>query len=126
MHPGKGPVMPNPIRNVEDLKSLNWDADVEKNLKYVMDAITLTRHKLEGRCPLIGFAGAPWTLMSYMIEGEGSTTSSKAKKWLYANVDATHDFLDKLTNVICKFLLAQVKAGAQLLQVGYHRFDDSL
>ena len=117
MQKGKGPVMPNPIRTPEELRSLNWEVDVGTKLKYVMDAITLTRHKLEGRCPLIGFAGAPWTLMCYMIEGEGSTTWSNAKKWLYSNEEASHEFLEKLTNVICKFLLEQVKSGAQILQV---------
>ena len=117
MQPGKGPVMPHPISTPDDMNRLDWNVNVEFKLKYVYDAITLTRHKLEGKCPLIGFAGAPWTLMNYMIEGGSSTTSSKSKKWLYCNKEASHEFLTKLTTVVCKFLLEQVKAGAQLLQV---------
>lgn len=86
-------------------------------LKYVYDAITLTRHKLEGKVPLIGFTGAPWTLMSYMIEGGGSKTQSKAKKWLYQHPEASHKLLTLLTQVCVEYLVEQVRAGAQMLQV---------
>jgi len=73
----KGPHFPQPLRTPEDLKRLNTQVDVKKELGYVFDAITLTRHKLEGKVPLFGFAGGPWTLMAYMIEGGGSKTFSK-------------------------------------------------
>ena len=94
-------------------------------LKYVFDAITLTRHKLEGKVPLIGFTGAPWTLMAYMIEGGGSKTQSKvgnsqlsrvstdaqAKKWLYQHPEASHKLLDLLTKVSVEYLVEQVPAN---------------
>merc|ERR1719431_2006778 len=86
-------------------------------MKYVYDAITLTRHKLEGKVPLIGFTGAPWTLMAYMIEGGGSKTQSKAKKWLYQYPEASRKLLTMVTKVCVDYLVEQVRAGAQLLQV---------
>ncbi|CAB3985392.1 Uroporphyrinogen decarboxylase [Paramuricea clavata] len=114
---GKGPHFPEPLREPEDIKKLNENVVVEETLGYLMDAITLTRHKLEGKVPLIGFSGAPWTLMAYMIEGGGSKTTSNAKKWLYKHSEATSLLLQKLTNVIVDYLVAQVRAGAQMLQV---------
>ncbi|XP_071846753.1 uroporphyrinogen decarboxylase-like isoform X2 [Apostichopus japonicus] len=117
MVPGKGPTFPEPINTPEDLKRLDHDVDVSKSLKYVYDAITLTRHRLEGKVPLIGFAGAPWTLMAYCIEGGGSKTLSKCKRWLYAHPNESHQFLKLLTKVISEYLIEQVAAGAQLLQV---------
>jgi hypothetical protein len=77
MKPGVGPTFDKPLSGPDDLKTLVIP-DVRVALKYVFDAITLTRHKLEGKVPLIGFTGAPWTLMSYMIEGGGSKTLAKA------------------------------------------------
>jgi len=65
-------VFPQPLKTPEDLALLSSEVNVHESLQYVMDAITLTRHKLEGKVPLIGFTGAPWTLMAYMIEGGGS------------------------------------------------------
>ena len=118
MESGKGPVFPKPLTSSEDIDSLNKDPVlIAEKLKYVYDAITLTRHKLEGKVPLLGFAGAPWTLMSYMIEGGGSTTQSKAKKWLYADVEGSHKLLNILANGIVQYLVRQVQAGAQMLQV---------
>ncbi|CAG2162501.1 unnamed protein product [Oppiella nova] len=115
---GVGPVLPTPLTKPEDIKTLlKLDIDVEKELDYVMKAITLTRHKLEGKVPLIGFSGAPFTLMAYMIEGGGSKTLAKTKKWLYQYPDESLQLLDELTHVIIAYLVAQVKAGAQLLQV---------
>ncbi|XP_075254697.1 uroporphyrinogen decarboxylase-like [Convolutriloba macropyga] len=118
MEPGKGPTFTGPLLTSEDIDKLTVDpVKIADSLKYVYDAITLTRHKLEGKVPLIGFAGAPWTLMSYMIEGGGSTTQSKAKKWLYADVQGSHRLLKALTDGIVEYLYRQVVAGAQLLQV---------
>eukprot|EP01102_Stenamoeba_stenopodia_P001808 TRINITY_DN11641_c0_g1_i2.p1 TRINITY_DN11641_c0_g1~~TRINITY_DN11641_c0_g1_i2.p1 ORF type:complete len:353 (-),score=88.44 TRINITY_DN11641_c0_g1_i2:3-1061(-) len=119
MEEKKGPVLPSPIRTLEDLNRLKKleEIDVKKELGYVMDAITLTRHELKGKVPLIGFSGAPWTLMAYMIEGEGSKTWSKAKSWLYRHPNECHQMLHLLTEVIIDYLVAQVQAGAQLLQV---------
>ncbi|CEG80524.1 Putative Uroporphyrinogen decarboxylase [Rhizopus microsporus] len=114
---GKGPVFPAPLETPADFSRLTEKVDVEKELGYVYKAITLTRHKLEGRVPLFGFIGAPWTLMAYMIEGGGSKTLSKAKSWLWKYPKESHDLLQRITNIAVEFLVGQVKAGAQMLQV---------
>lgn len=117
MRQGKGPVFPDPLQHPKEIDSRLIDPNVDIELGYVFDAITLTRHKLEGKVPLIGFSGAPWTLMAYMIEGEGTKKFSKAKRWLYEWPEDSHKLMRKLTNVIIKYLLGQIKAGAQLLQL---------
>jgi uroporphyrinogen decarboxylase len=117
MLPGKGPNFPAPLVVPSDMDKLNRNASAKKELHYVYEALRLTRHALDGRCPLIGFSGAPWTLMSYMIEGGGSTTQSKAKKWLYKYPEESHELLKILTSIIIDYLVEQVVAGAQLLQV---------
>ncbi|XP_048352998.1 uroporphyrinogen decarboxylase isoform X2 [Sphaerodactylus townsendi] len=117
MVPGKGPTFPEPLKEVEDLLKLRQKVDVAAELGYVFKAITLTRHKLEGKVPLIGFSGAPWTLMAYMIEGGGSNTMAKAKAWLYRHPEASHRLLMLLTDVIVDYLVGQVAAGAQALQL---------
>jgi len=117
MKPGEGPVFTNPLKVTSDLSDLKQAEDALPTLKYVFDAITLTRMKLEGKVPLLGFTGAPWTLMSYMIEGGGSKTLSKSKKWLYVHPEASHQLLQLLTDVNIEYLVGQVKAGAQMLQV---------
>ncbi|KAJ8950388.1 hypothetical protein NQ314_007927 [Rhamnusium bicolor] len=119
MKPSVGPVLPDPL-TLENINDLKREGAVSR-LKYVGEAITLTRHKLEGKVPLIGFSGAPWTLMGYMIEGGGSKTLSKAKKWLYAYPEVSHQLLGLLTDVIIDYLIMQIEAGAQLIQV----FDSS-
>ncbi|XP_017680122.1 PREDICTED: uroporphyrinogen decarboxylase isoform X2 [Lepidothrix coronata] len=117
MVPGKGPTFTEPLKEVEDLLKLRQKVDVTAELGYVFQAITLTRHSLEGRVPLIGFSGAPWTLMSYMIEGGGSSTMAKAKSWLYRHPEASHQLLRLLADVITDYLVGQVAAGAQALQL---------
>ncbi|RKP05401.1 uroporphyrinogen decarboxylase [Thamnocephalis sphaerospora] len=117
MVPGKGPHFPEPLREPADLERLTTHVDVEKELGYALDAITLTRQQLAGRVPLFGFCGAPWTLMAYMIEGGGSKTFSKAKRWLFQYPDAASQLLQRLTEVAADFLVAQVNAGAQIVQV---------
>ncbi|KYN30493.1 Uroporphyrinogen decarboxylase [Trachymyrmex septentrionalis] len=116
MVPGVGPVLPQPLAGPNDLSRL-IQPNVNEALKYVGDAITLTRHKLNGRVPLIGFTGAPWTLMGYMIQGGGSSTMAKARSWLYKYPEDSHKLLQMITDVIVDYLVMQVKAGAQLLQV---------
>lgn len=116
MAPGIGPVLPQPLADPSDLARLVRPS-VNEALKYVGDAITLTRHQLNGRVPLIGFTGAPWTLMGYMIQGGGSSTMAKARSWLYKYPEETHKLLQMITDVIVDYLVMQVKAGAQLLQV---------
>ncbi len=113
---GKGPHFPDPLRSPQDLKRLRTP-DIKSDLGYVLEALTLTRHRLDGRAPLIGFVGAPWTLMAYMIEGGGSKTFSKAKTWLFGLPEAAHALLGQITDVLCQFLSAQIEAGAQTVQV---------
>ncbi|OZJ03901.1 hypothetical protein BZG36_03284 [Bifiguratus adelaidae] len=111
------PFFPHPIETPDDLERLTKNVDVNKELGYVFEAITLTRHKLEGRVPLFGFSGAPWTLFAYMIEGGGSKLFTKAKTWLYRYPEASHRLLQHITDVTVEYLVGQVKAGAQILQV---------
>lgn len=117
MKPGVGPVLPEPLVTPQDVNKLNFNVDVKSSLNYVMKAITLTRTKLEGKVPLIGFSGAPWTLMGYMIEGGGSKTMSKAKNWLYKHPEESKKLLASLSSIVVDYLVEQVKAGAQMLQV---------
>lgn len=113
---GKGPVMDNPIETVDDAFAILAE-DVPEKLKHVMDAITLTRKELKGRVPLIGFAGAPWTLFCYMVQGEGSKNFDKAKAFLYRHPDAARHVMRELTKATIEYLEAQITAGAQVLQI---------
>lgn len=116
MRSGVGPVFPDPLNTPEDLGRLTIEGAVTR-LSYVGDAITMMRHKLDGKVPLIGFTGAPWTLMGYMIEGGGSKTMSKTKSWLTKYPEDSKRLLTILTAAIIDYLEMQVKAGAQMLQV---------
>lgn len=117
MKPGVGPQLPEALRDSSDLSRLDWHTNVCNSLSYVYDAIRLTRYRLNGRVPLIGFSGAPWTLMTYMVEGGGSKTFSKSKRWLYQDAKGSHRLLELLTRVITEHLIEQAVAGAQILQV---------
>ncbi len=112
----KGPWFENTIQSLNDVNDLVIP-DVNDQLSYVLDAIKITKSELDGRVPLIGFAGAPWTIFSYMIEGQGSKTFSKAKKMLYSNPELSHKLLQKITTTTIKYLKAQIKAGADVVQV---------
>lgn len=113
---GKGPWLPEIIQSQKDIDALRTDA-VEENLKYVFDALALTKKELNGRVPLIGFAGAPWTILCYMVEGKGSKTWDKAKQFAYTESQLTHHLLQKITDITIRYLKAQVKAGADTVQV---------
>lgn len=113
---GRGPVFPDPLKTPADLERL-ITPDVQHSLKYVFDALTLTRQELNGRVPLIGFCGAPWTLMAYMIEGGGSKSFAASKTWLFKHPAASHKLLQSITDVLIEYVIAQVDAGAQLIQV---------
>ncbi|GFT85416.1 uroporphyrinogen decarboxylase [Nephila pilipes] len=117
MRPGVGPVLPEPLKEPHDLAKLAYPCDVQQQLGYVFEAITLTRRTLDGKVPLIGFAGAPWTLMGYMVDGGGSKTMSLSKGWIYKWPEESHKLLKILTDVIVEYLVGQIRAGAQLLQV---------
>jgi len=116
MEEGKGPVLPQVIRNQKDIDALVTD-EVENNLHYVTDALSLIKKELNGTVPLIGFAGAPWTILCYMVEGKGSKTWDKAKQFCFTQPTMAAGLLQKITDVTIKYLLAQVKAGADVLQV---------
>ena len=113
---GRGPILPNVIKTKADIDALITE-EVEARLGYVMQALSLTKKELNGRVPLIGFAGAPWTLLCYMVEGKGSKTFDKAKQFCFTQPDLAHALLQKITDVTIKYLKAQVKAGADLVQV---------
>ncbi|KAL0271201.1 UNVERIFIED_CONTAM: hypothetical protein PYX00_008373 [Menopon gallinae] len=117
MKPEVGPVLPDPLRTPNDIEKLNETVDVTKCLDYVYKAITITRQKLDGKVPLLGFSGAPWTLMAYMVEGGGSKTMSKAKHWLYLWPDASDKLLTIIAKVVTDHLVEQAKAGAQAVQI---------
>jgi uroporphyrinogen decarboxylase len=113
---GIGPRFPDPLRLPGDFERLH-DVTPEEELDHVLQAIRLTRRELAGRVPLIGFAGAPWTLMSYMIEGGGSKSFALAKRLLVEDPARAHGLLDRLAQAVGRFLVAQVKAGAQAVQL---------
>jgi len=113
-----GPHFPDPLNTPEDARTrLRKVVDVNKELGYVFEAITMTRKELNGEVPLIGFSGAPWTLFAYMIEGGGSKTLQKAKSWLYLYPSESKDLLHRIAEVCAEYIVGQVKAGAQLIQL---------
>ncbi|MEO8853262.1 MAG: uroporphyrinogen decarboxylase [Ginsengibacter sp.] len=116
MEEGKGPVLPNVIKTEKDINSLFTDR-VEEKLDYVMKALSLTKKELNGEVPLIGFAGAPWTILCYMVEGKGSKTWDKAKQFCFTQPEMAHQLLQKITDTTINYLKAQTKAGADVLQV---------
>ena len=113
----KGPWFEKTIRSEEGLKFAETDFDIEDRLGYVLEAIKIANKELGGRVPLIGFAGAPWTIFCYMVEGHGSKTFSESRKLLYTNPILAHELLGRITEVTIKYLKAQVKAGAHMLQL---------
>lgn len=119
MIPGKGPSFPDPLKTVDDMKRLKKaeECDVNKELGYVFDALRLTRKELNGKVPLIGFSGAPWTLFAYMVEGGGQKSYNNARKWLFCHPEESKDVLKRLTDVIVVYLIEQVKAGAQMIEI---------
>jgi uroporphyrinogen decarboxylase len=111
----KGPWFEKTVKTAEDIAQLRV-AQAE-DLHYVMDALKLTKKGLDGRVPLIGFAGAPWTIFAYMIEGSGSKTFSQAKKFLYTQPQLAHQLLQKITDSTINYLKGQIIAGADMLQL---------
>jgi uroporphyrinogen decarboxylase len=116
MEEGKGPSLPKTIKSQKDIDELNT-GNAAEHLKYVLDALSLTKKELNGRVPLIGFAGAPWTILCYMVEGKGSKTWDKAKQFAYTQPELAHALLQKITDITIEYLKAQVKAGADTVQV---------
>lgn len=111
----RGPLFPETVRSEADLKKLHVSDGSE--LRYVTDAIQITKKALNGRVPLIGFAGAPWTIFAYMVEGHGSKTFSKAREMLYKQPVFSHKLLQMITDSTINYLKAQIESGAQLIQL---------
>ncbi len=116
MEEGKGPTLPKTIKTKNDIDDLNTN-NVDEHLKYVFDALSLTKKELNNTVPLIGFAGAPWTIFCYMIEGKGSKTWDKAKQFAYTETALAHQLLQKITTITIDYLKAQIQAGADCVQV---------
>lgn len=112
----KGPILPAPIKGIQDLQRVEVP-DVQERLHYVFDAIRLIKKELDGRVPLIGFAGAPWTLLCYMVQGKGSKTFDEAKAFCYTQPELAHQLLQMITDTTIAYLKEQVRAGADILQV---------
>ena len=111
----KGPWFEKTICSKDDIDNLH--ISTENELSYVTDAIRLTKKMLHDRVPLIGFSGAPWTLMAYMVEGSGSKTFSKAKRFLYTHPNESHLLLEKITQSVIAYLKSQINAGANIVQL---------
>ena len=113
---GEGPRFKKVINSMADIEALPIP-DAEQDLGYVMDAVRTIRRELNGRVPLIGFTGSPWTLATYMVEGGSSRDFRKSKAMLYDNPQAMHALLDKLARSITVYLNGQIQAGAQAVQI---------
>jgi uroporphyrinogen decarboxylase len=113
---GIGPVLPNPIRNASDVDKV-FVPDINETLGYVMDAIDMTREKLNNEVPLIGFAGSPWTIFCYAVEGKGSKSFDKAKGFCFSNPVAAHLLLQKITDTTILYLKEKVKHGVNAVQI---------
>jgi len=112
----KGPVLPDPIKTVNDLKRI-CVPDVNETLHYVFKAIKLIKQELNNRVPLIGFAGAPWTILCYMVQGKGSKTFDETKIFCYTQPELAHQLLQMITDTTIAYLKGQVKAGVDVIQI---------
>jgi uroporphyrinogen decarboxylase len=113
---GEGPKFRKPVRTEADIEALKV-IDTASDLSYVTDAVTMIRRELNGRVPLIGFSGSPWTLATYMIEGQSSRDFARAKTMLYTQPELMHQLLEKLSLSVIDYLNAQILAGAQVVQI---------
>lgn len=116
MNEGKGPFLPSTIQGMADIQQLVVE-EAHFHLQYVYDAIRLCKQELNGRVPLIGFAGSPWTLLCYMVEGKGSKTFDKAKTFCFQQPAAAHALLQSITTVTISYLKAQIQAGVDCVQL---------
>jgi len=112
----KGPVLPQPVKSGKDLQRLAVP-DVYEKLNYAFDAIKLIKQELNDYVPLIGFAGAPWTLLCYMVQGNGSKTFNEVKIFCYTQPEAAHQLLQMITDTTIAYLKAQITAGVDLVQI---------
>ncbi|OGT48198.1 MAG: uroporphyrinogen decarboxylase [Gammaproteobacteria bacterium RIFCSPHIGHO2_12_FULL_38_11] len=116
MHENRGPFAPNPIRDQQLIDQLNTNHALEK-LNYVSEAIKLTKRELNNKIPLIGFAGSPWTVATYMVEGQSSKTFEIIKKMMFCDPMLLHQLLQKLTMVTIDYINAQISAGADVIML---------
>jgi uroporphyrinogen decarboxylase len=116
MKVGVGPWLPNPIREAKDLDRVIVP-DIDESLGYVMDAIKMTKEKLNDEIPLIGFAGSPWTILCYCVEGQGSKNFAKAKEFCFTQPVAAHQLLQKITDTTIAYLKQKVNAGVNAVQI---------
>ncbi len=114
---GEGPVFEKPIKNQADLDSLLGGEEAASKLTYVYDTIKLIKEQLADDKALIGFTGAPWTLATYMIEGEGTKTYNICKKMMYSNPELLHRILAKVTEVVKIYMEKQIEAGIDVVQI---------
>jgi uroporphyrinogen decarboxylase len=116
MKDGVGPWIPNPIRSTEDV-ALSIVPDIHEHLGYVLDAVKMTKQALNERVPLIGFAGSPWTLLCYAVQGQGSKNFDIAKGFCFSQPEAAHSLLQKITDTTIAYLKEKVKAGVDAVQI---------
>ncbi len=116
MKEGLGPYLPNPIRSQKDVDE-TIVPNIDETLGYVMDAIKLTKEMLNNEIPLIGFAGSPWTILCYCVQGQGSKTFDKAKEFCFTQPIAAHTLLQKITDTTIAYLKEKVKAGVDVVQI---------
>ncbi len=116
MKPGVGPWLPNPVRTSKDVEKV-LVPNVHEELGYVMDAIKMTKQALNDEVPLIGFAGSPWTILCYTVQGQGSKNFDIAKKFCFTNPVAAHILLQKITDTTIAYLKAKVAAGVDAVQI---------
>jgi uroporphyrinogen decarboxylase len=116
MKDGIGPWLPNPIRNSKDVGNVVVP-DVEDRLHYVMEAVKQTKLALDNRVPLIGFAGSPWTILCYAVQGQGSKNFGLAKGFCFSQPEAAHQLLQKITDTTIAYLKAKVRAGVDAVQL---------
>ncbi len=112
-----GPRFPRTINSAADIDGLRPAADAPGHLTYVYEALAETKKRLDGRVPLIGFAGAPWTILAYMVEGGGSKTFSKARALLYRDPASAHRLLERIAEATAGYLKEQIRHGADLIQL---------
>ena len=111
-----GPWVPNPIRSAKDVEQVIVP-NIEETLGYVMDAIKITKEMLNDEVPLIGFAGSPWTILCYAVEGKGSKAFDIAKGFCFSQPEAAHALLQKITDTTILYLKEKVKAGVDAVQI---------
>lgn len=116
MKDGIGPWIPDPIRSTDDVAQ-SIIPDIHEHLGYVLDAVKMTKQALNERVPLIGFAGSPWTLLCYAVQGQGSKNFDIAKGFCFSQPDAAHSLLQKITDTTIAYLKEKVKAGVDAVQI---------